>query len=87
MGTDWGGKSWSLKDQGGDCLLQRYRWEMTTDRTMVETVAWGKVAHSGYILRVEPTGFSDRLEIKIRERGVEDDAMIFALQLEGWKCH
>ena len=38
----------------------------------------GKVADSGCTVKVEPTGFSDRLDIKVGGTGVEDEAMIFA---------
>lgn len=34
---------------------------------------------SGHILRIEPTGFSDRLSIGMREIGIGGDAMIFTL--------
>lgn len=39
----------------------------------------GKVADSGYIAKVEPTRFSDRLVIEVGRTGVEDEAVIFAL--------
>ena len=54
------------------------RWEKTVDRTRV-----GKVADYVCSLRVEPTGFPDRLDLEVRGAGVEDDAMIFALS--HWK--
>lgn len=41
------------------------------------------MADSVCILRIEPIGFSDRLHIWVRERWVEDGAMIFALS--NWK--
>lgn len=54
---------------------------MVDDRgqNRVGTVEWGNVVDSGCILRVEPTGFSDRLGIGTREIEVGDDAMIFTL--------
>ena len=47
---------------------------MTEDKTRVGTVEWGNTVDSGSILRMEPTGFSDRLDI-----GGGDDAMSFTL--------
>lgn len=41
------------------------------------------MADSGYIAKVEPTGFSDRLVIEVGGKGVENETMIFALS--SWK--
>lgn len=62
-------------------MLQGYG---VLDRTGVGGPAeWEKMADSVCILRIEPIGFSDRLNIQVRERWVEDGAMIFALSK--WK--
>ena len=52
---------------------------MTEDKTRVGTVEWGNTVDSGSILRMEPTGFSDRLDIRVTEIGGGDDAMSFTL--------
>lgn len=52
---------------------------MTEDRTSEDCGVVGNMVDSGCILRVEPTGFSDKLGTGTREIGTGGDAMIFTL--------
>lgn len=70
-----GGGSWGGKGQvGGDRGQHRGFCGMRIGK------------ESGCILRAEPTGFSDRLDIRVKGTANKDEAIIFALYvLSSWR--
>lgn len=51
-------------------------------------VAWTRIARSKHILKVQPTGFANRLDLGYKGKGESRMAPWFQPEhLEGWSCH